>query len=157
MIRKLGEQAGLDDTGVLLYESMLMKENPRGNPAAVSPKGAVGLAQLMPGTAKMLRVKDPTDPRQNLLGGARHLKEHARPLRRRPVLAAAAYNAGEGYVKTMVPRFAETIAYVRSVFKNFLALGGNPVDVEHYIPPPKPRRRARKPAKPDSMQAVAPH
>ena len=90
----------------------LVHQESRWNPNAVSHKGAIGLAQLMPGTAQMLRV-DPTDPRQNLDGGARYLRmmyDRFGDWR----LALAAYNAGPGAVDQHggVPPFAETQNYV---------------------------------------------
>lgn len=85
------------------------------NAAAVSHKGAIGLAQLMPGTAQMLRV-DPHDPQQNLDGGARYLRmmyDKFGDWR----LALAAYNAGPGAVEAHggIPPFAETQQYVRVI------------------------------------------
>jgi soluble lytic murein transglycosylase-like protein len=85
------------------------------NPAAVSPKGAIGLAQLMPRTAALLGVAI-DDPRQNLDGGARYLRMmHDRFGSWR--LALAAYNAGpEAVVRHGgVPPFAETTAYVKAI------------------------------------------
>jgi soluble lytic murein transglycosylase-like protein len=85
------------------------------NPKAVSHKGALGLAQLMPGTAQMLRV-DPHDPYQNLDGGARYLKQQYRTFGNWR-LALAAYNAGPGAVQKHggVPPFRETQNYVRVI------------------------------------------
>jgi soluble lytic murein transglycosylase-like protein len=85
------------------------------NPAAVSHKGALGLAQLMPGTARLLGV-DPADPRQNLEGGARYLAmQYARFGSWR--LALAAYNAGPGAVERHggVPPYRETRDYVAAI------------------------------------------
>jgi soluble lytic murein transglycosylase-like protein len=86
-------------------------------PRARSPKGATGLMQLMPATARQYAVRDPYDPRANLEAGVRHLK---RLLGRFDLsLALAAYNAGEAVVKQYggLPPFPETQRYVRSVLE----------------------------------------
>lgn len=85
------------------------------NPSAKSHKGAIGLAQLMPGTAQYLRV-NPHDPLQNLEGGARYLAEQYRKFRSWR-LALAAYNAGPGAVEKHngVPPYKETQGYVRAI------------------------------------------
>lgn len=83
---------------------------------ARSHKGAIGLAQLMPGTAKQLRV-DPHDPRQNLEGGAKYLRQmYDRYKSWR--LALAAYNAGPGAVDKHggVPPYRETRRYVKKIW-----------------------------------------
>jgi soluble lytic murein transglycosylase-like protein len=87
---------------------------------AVSPKGAIGLMQLMPATAALLQA-DPNDPAQNAEAGARYLREllirygHSAPL------ALAAYNAGPGAVDRHadIPPYPETRAYVQRVLKQF--------------------------------------
>ena len=85
------------------------------NPAARSHKGAIGLAQLMPGTARLLAV-DATDPRQNLDGGARYLRQQYERFRDWR-LALAAYNAGPEAVARYggIPPYAETRAYVTAI------------------------------------------
>ena len=85
------------------------------NAAARSSKGALGLAQLMPATARDLNVK-PTDPYQNLDGGARYLAQQYRRFGTWP-LALAAYNAGPGAVLKYggVPPYKETRAYVTAI------------------------------------------
>lgn len=93
----------------------LVRQESGWNPRAVSRKGAVGLAQLMPGTARQLGV-DPRDPAQNLDGGARYLALQHRKFGSWR-LALAAYNAGPGAVEKHggVPPFRETRNYVRVI------------------------------------------
>lgn len=94
------------------------------DPAAVSPAGAVGLSQLMPATAEGLGV-DPTDPAENLAGGARYLSDLISRFGG-VELALAAYNAGPGRVAAAgtVPSVAE--GYVRTVLDRYRSLGGSP-------------------------------
>ncbi len=84
-------------------------------PAAVSTKGAIGLAQLMPHTARLLGV-NPHDPGQNLDGGARYLRQQYQKFGDWR-LALAAYNAGPGAVEKYrgVPPYAETRNYVKAI------------------------------------------
>jgi len=87
------------------------------NSNAVSNKGAMGLMQLMPSTARMLKVKNPFDPEQNVDAGVRHLKSLLESYGGDVKLTLAAYNAGQGAVarSSGVPRFAETQNYVRRI------------------------------------------
>lgn len=87
----------------------------RYNPKAVSRKGAVGLMQLMPQTAQRYGVADSFDPRQNLVGGARYLRDLLRMFNNDIRLALAAYNAGEQAVMrhgNRIPPYDETRRYV---------------------------------------------
>ncbi|WP_342590512.1 transglycosylase SLT domain-containing protein [methane-oxidizing endosymbiont of Gigantopelta aegis] len=88
------------------------------NPAAVSPKGAVGLMQLMPETAKRYGVKNRKDAWQNIEGGARYLKDLLTMFNSNLKLAVASYNAGEGAVmkyNNKIPPYPETQNYVKQV------------------------------------------
>jgi soluble lytic murein transglycosylase-like protein len=85
------------------------------NPNAVSRKGAMGLMQLMPATARQYGVKDPYDPASNIEGGVKYLKTLLERLPRD--LALAAYNAGEAAVERFhgIPPYAETRNYVSQI------------------------------------------
>jgi len=87
------------------------------NPNAVSRKGAMGLMQLMPQTARQLNVANPFDPQQNVDAGVRHLKQLMENYGGDVKLTLAAYNAGQGAVARSagVPHFAETRNYVKRI------------------------------------------
>lgn len=91
------------------------------NSRAVSSKGAQGLMQLMPATARELRVRDPFNPRDNIDGGTRYLRRMLDTFGGNLELSIAAYNAGPGAVKRAngVPRIPETIRYVTRVLKHY--------------------------------------
>ena len=91
------------------------------DPKAVSRKGAVGLMQLMPDTARRFKVADPFDARQNLAGGATYLKWLLEKFGGDVQLALAGYNAGENAVVRAgfrIPPYEETRAYVPRVLKH---------------------------------------
>ena len=87
------------------------------NPNAVSRKGAMGLMQLMPQTARQLNVVNPFDPQQNVDAGVRHLKKLMESYGGDVRLSLAAYNAGAGAVSRSagIPHFGETRTYVRRI------------------------------------------
>jgi soluble lytic murein transglycosylase-like protein len=93
------------------------------NPNAVSRKGAMGLMQLMPSTARQLHVKNPFDPEQNVDAGVRHLKQLLESYGGDVTLTLAAYNAGAGAVarSSGVPHYSETQNYVRRITNLYYA------------------------------------
>lgn len=113
-----------------LFDAVIIRESGY-NPVAISPKSAFGFAQLMPATAAALGV-NPYNPMQNMRGGARYLRQQLDRFGQ-VHLALAAYNAGPGRVRDgLVPRIAETQAYVSNILANWTRLGslsapqGNP-------------------------------
>jgi soluble lytic murein transglycosylase-like protein len=113
------------------------------NPNAVSRKGAMGLMQLMPSTARQLRVQNPFDPEQNVDAGVRHLKQLLESYGGDVKLTLAAYNAGSGAVARSagIPRYAETQNYVRRITN--LYYGGANVAPAGDIPAREPVRVQR--------------
>lgn len=97
--------------------SAIIRAESNYDPRSVSRKGARGLMQLMPGTARRLGVRRPLDPRSNVAGGVRYLRELVERFGGRPELVLAAYNAGENAVESFggVPPYRETVAYVRRI------------------------------------------
>ncbi|MDM8552218.1 lytic transglycosylase domain-containing protein [Desulfobacterales bacterium HSG2] len=94
----------------------IIKAESNFNHRAVSPKGAIGLMQLMPKTARWLGINDPSDPRKNIHAGAKYISRLIKTFGRMD-LALAAYNAGPTLVKKLrrVPRFRQTLIYVSRV------------------------------------------
>jgi soluble lytic murein transglycosylase-like protein len=95
------------------------------NPRAVSPRGAIGLMQLRPATARRYGVSDPFDPEQNIAAGAHYLRDLLARYGNNLELTLAAYNAGEDAVErygNTVPPFAETRHYVPTVLRIYRSL-----------------------------------
>jgi soluble lytic murein transglycosylase-like protein len=97
------------------------------NPNAVSPKGASGLMQLMPGTARSLKVGNSFDPKDNVEGGVKYLRFLLDTFRGDVSLALAAYNAGLNKVARFggIPPYAETRTYVNRVLSYMQSYQGN--------------------------------
>lgn len=112
---RVAELAAKYDISPSLLEALVWQES-RWNTGAVSPVGARGLAQLMPGTARQLGV-NPHDPSANLEGGARYLREQLDTFNGNLEKALAAYNAGPGRVHRAggIPRIRETQNYVSAI------------------------------------------
>jgi len=113
MIAAEAKRFGVDASLV----SALIRAESNYEPRAVSRKGARGLMQLMPATARRLSVAYPFDPVSNVRGGVRYLKELLDRFDHRPDLILAAYNAGENAVETFggVPPYRETVGYVKRI------------------------------------------
>lgn len=116
----IDEAADVADIDSALLMAVIDVES-AGNPQAVSPKGATGLMQLMPGTGARHGASDLFDARQNVTAGARYLKELMRQFGDLS-LVLAAYNAGEGAVQKyggQIPPYAETMSYVPKVLARY--------------------------------------
>ena len=151
--QKIMEDYGFDPMELALEQNVdpelvlrvIYQEN-KGRQGPVSEKGAIGLMQLMPETAKELGV-DPNDPKQNVIGGIKYLKQQLQDFGTVP-LALAAYNAGPGNVRKYngIPPFKETRRYVSLVHgaaqdEILPAMGDFFQLTENSNPAPKPRSR----------------
>lgn len=130
---RYGRQFGVDPKLVLA----VMRAESGLDPSARSPKGAAGLMQLMPATARELGVRDAMDPAQNVAGGTRYLRQLLDRFGGDTELALAAYNAGPGAVLRHggVPPYPETRAYLERVKD---AYGGTPATPEPQPTAPPP-------------------
>jgi soluble lytic murein transglycosylase-like protein len=113
MIEKAANDAGVDPA---LFDSLVSAESSY-DPGARSSAGAMGLSQLMPGTARSLGVTNPFDPEQNLRGGATYLSQMLKRFGGDPQLALAAYNAGPNAVEKYqgIPEYKQTQDYVKKI------------------------------------------
>jgi soluble lytic murein transglycosylase-like protein len=109
-------EAKRHDVDAALVSAVIRAES-NYQPRSVSRKGARGLMQLMPATARRMGVRRPFDPRDNVRGGVRYLRQLADRFESRPELVLAAYNAGEAAVEAAggVPPYRETVEYVRRI------------------------------------------
>ncbi len=141
IVRKAAEAHQVDP---LLVESVIKVES-NNNPYAISPKGAEGLMQLTPSTARMLGVTNSFDPEQNIEAGVKYLK-YLQSVYKNDELALAAYNAGPGAVQKykQIPPYRETQNYVKQVGKHYsnakaaAEKKAEPVKAEAPPAPPKP-------------------
>jgi hypothetical protein len=125
LVRRVAREEGIDENQFMA----LVYQESRFNPCAVSPAGATGLSQLIPGTAADLGV-NPNNIEQNLRGGARYYKQQLLRYGGDVNLALAAYNSGPGNVNKYggIPPFKETQGYVANITQKWLpALGGSDV------------------------------
>lgn len=125
LIRSISDRNNLDTD---LVRAVIRVESDF-NSAARSKKGAMGLMQLMPDTARLHNVVDAFDPSANVEGGVRHLKMLLERYQGNLELSLAAYNAGSGAVEKHggIPPFAETREYVRRVLRYYDSYRGNGV------------------------------
>jgi hypothetical protein len=121
------------------------------NAAAVSPKGAQGLMQLMPGTAALMGVRNPFDPEQNIAGGVGYLRHCLDRFQHNVPLAVAAYNAGPESVAKCgtIPPFEETKVFVTNVMGSY----GGPI-VNSKAPPDTSKNKAKKGKKETSKEEL---
>ena len=114
LVEKVAREHSLDQA---LLRAMIATESGF-DPHAVSPKGAVGLMQLMPETARRYGVRNLYDPAENIQGGAKYLRDLMRKFNNDLSLTLAAYNAGEDAIiqyGNRIPPYRETLLYVRRV------------------------------------------
>lgn len=119
LIREASDRHQLDPD----FVTSVIKAESNFHPRAVSPKGAQGLMQLMPGTAALLGVSDPFDPKANVEAGTAYLRQLLGLYHNDPIKALAAYNAGAHRVQQYhgVPPYRETSTYVARIVRDFNA------------------------------------
>jgi soluble lytic murein transglycosylase-like protein len=117
LIAKYSRYYGVDPSLI----RAVMRHESGFNTQALSPKGAQGLMQLMPGTARLMGVRDPFDPEQNIAGGVGYLRHCLDRFQYNVPLAVAAYNAGPEAVARYcsIPPYSETQIFVRNVLGSY--------------------------------------
>jgi len=136
LIRYYGNKHGVDP--YLVY--CVMHQESRFGSGATSYKGAMGLMQLMPGTAARYGVTNPYDPAQNVQAGTRYLRDLLRLFNGRVDLALAGYNAGEGAVMkygNRIPPYRETQNYVRTIGTRYGGGAGVKLTTKTYEAAPR--------------------
>ena len=156
LISKYAQIYGVDPTLV----RAVMRHESGFKSTAVSPKGAQGLMQLMPGTAALMGVKDPFDPEQNIAGGVGYLRHCLDRFQHNVPLAVAAYNAGPESVAKCgaIPPYQETQAFVNNVMGAYAGptqmKAGAPGDPKAPSPAPvKVAKSRQKDSKPEALEA----
>ena len=135
LIRANADRFGIDPYLVFL----VIEKESRFRTRAVSPKGAMGLMQLMPGTARRLGVRRPFDAADNIRGGTQYMRELMNMFGGKVELVLASYNAGEGAVLKYgrnVPPYRETRDYVKTIGKRY-GLSGRQPNSENNMPDPE--------------------
>ena len=155
LITKYSQIYGVDPTLV----RAVMRHESGFSSTAVSPKGAQGLMQLMPGTAALMGVKDPFDPEQNIAGGVGYLRNCLDRFQHNVPLAVAAYNAGPEAVARCgaIPPYQETQVFVKNVMGAYAGptqmKAGAPGAPKAASPPPaKSVKSGQKDSKPEDLQ-----
>lgn len=156
LIRKYAQIYGVDPSLV----RAVMRHESGFKAGAVSPKGAQGLMQLMPGTAALMGVKNPFDPEQNIAGGVGYLRHCLDRFQHNVPLAVAAYNAGPESVARCgaIPPYQETQVFVNNVMGAYAGptqmKTAAPGDGKAAVPPPGKGAKSRpKDGKPEDLQS----
>ena len=156
LVRKYAQIYGVDP----ILVRAVMRHESGFNPTAVSPKGAQGLMQLMPGTAALMGVKNPLDPEQNIAGGVGYLRNCLDRFQHNVPLAVAAYNAGPEAVARCgaIPPYQETQVFVNNVMGTYAGpsqmKNPGPGAASAAVPAPgKAAKSGKKGSKPEDLQA----
>jgi len=157
LILKYANRHGVDPSLI----RAVMRHESGFNTSAVSPKGAQGLMQLMPGTAALMGVNNPFDPEQNIAGGVGYLRRCLDRFQHNVPLAVAAYNAGPESVARYgsIPPYGETQAFVQNVLGSYAGQypwGASTAPKNPQAPPVKGAKTITKPAKTTSAKVKSP-